>query len=232
MDPRGLGGTGSPAPCQDPQRALCLLPQRGRQPLVPVCPACHLRLPCLCRLGVRVPVPAASLPVFGLFLGLLCPCLVSVRLSLSASASGLHRSGPARRTPCAPSPPARDRTSCPRRRAFPGLPVTRRGGNSGWQPSRLRAPPALPLAGHSIPRPLGSRPQGPARKPAPPSAGTRLRQTQTPAALRRDANAHAQSPPQPRPAGAWGGQPAARAWRGRGRMRACAERPALSRTAS
>lgn len=191
----------------------------------PRLPACHLRLPCLCRLGVRVPIPAASLPEFGPFLGLLYPCLVSVRLSLSASDLGLLSSGPARRTPCAPSPPARDRTSCPRRRAFPGLRVTRRGGDSGWQPSRLRTPPALPSAGPRIPPPTRLAPLG---------VGTGFWPTPAPAAPRQGASAHAQSPPRPRPAGARGGQPAARArrGRGRGRVRACAEGPALSRSAS
>lgn len=130
------------------------------------------------------PLPALSLP-----LGRPCPCprcvsacvrplswpAVSLSCLRPAVSLGLGlRAPPLRsrtRTPCAPSPPARDQTSCPRRRAFPGLRVTRRGGHSGWQPSRLRMPPALRLAGPRIPRPLGSRPQGPARGARAPQLG-------------------------------------------------------------
>ena len=140
--------------------------------------------------------------VFSLFFAPLCPCLLSPSGCLSASASGLLHPGPTLRPPLHSSSTRRDRTSCPRERAFPGLRVTRRGSDSGGHPCRLPMPQPCPQLGLAATRPL-------ARAPSP-RIGTRAEPAHAPAASPRGVSAHARSPLPQRPAGAAGGQPAAR----------------------
>lgn len=171
----------------------------GTPSVPPVTSACPV-----CRFGVRVPVLAAALPVIGLFLGLLCPCLLSPSGCLGLRASPLWS------CPKDPRCPFSDRsepTSCPRERAFPGLRVTRRGGgDSGGQPSQLQMLPAGRSAGPRIPLPAQLAPNRAAREPRPLRAGTCPGPAQAPAASRRGVSAHAQNPLRRRPAGARGGQ--------------------------
>lgn len=162
------------------------------------------------RLSRRSPLPVLSLPA-----GRPCPCpplcsasflppCVPVSCLRLAVYLGLGLRTPPPRShpevpPCTP-PPARDRTSCPRGRAFPGLRVTRQRLRRAPLPTPDT--PALPTAGPDSHPPTRARPS--------PLIGTRAEPAHAPAASPRGVSAHARSPLPQRPAGAAGGQPAAR----------------------
>lgn len=128
---------------------------QGWRSLVSVYPACHLCLSSLCRLGVRVRVRCVSACVQLLSWPAVSLSLVSVRLSLSASASWLLHYGLAPRTLCILSHPALYRTSCQHGRTFPDLlHITRRGDDSGGSPRGSRCPRPCPQQDPAGPRPL------------------------------------------------------------------------------
>lgn len=164
-----------------------------------------------------------------LFFGLLCPCPLSPSGCLSQPLTSLPED------PLHLSP-APDRTTCPSGRASLSLRVIRSDSGSRGQPCRLPRclPPRRLLSGSAPPPPSTlSRPRaGGSARTRIPRTGTHAQLAHAPAALPRGVSAHAQSPMQRRPAGAPGGQLAARlGWGGAACARAQKGGRSISRQA-